>query len=209
MLKILSMPDPGLHPELNTEFWEGRYQDGTARWDLGQPAPPFVSLLNDAAAPPPGRMVVLGSGAGHDALLFAKKGFEIVGVDFAPSAIAYAQQAAQARHLSAQFIQRDIFDLETDYAGQFDYVLEHTCFCAIAPHQRPAYVDLAHTLLHPGGEFIGLFWAHSRSGGPPFGTTPDDIRQLFSKRFQTINLTHVTNSIESRAPDEYLGRFKV
>jgi SAM-dependent methyltransferase len=202
------MREPERYPELQTEFWEGRYQEGTARWDLGQPAPPLVSLLNEPTAPPPGRMMVLGAGNGHDALFFAEQGFDVVGVDFAPSAIAHAQASAKARHLKATFLQRDIFDLADEYAGQFDYVLEHTCFCAIAPHQRPAYVDLAYALLQPGGEFIGLFWAHARPGGPPFGITPNEIRALFSKRFRDIRLSHVANSVEARSPDEYLGRFQ-
>ncbi|MEM9447267.1 MAG: methyltransferase domain-containing protein [Cyanobacteria bacterium P01_E01_bin.6] len=201
------MPEPSLYPELKTEFWEQRYQERTDRWDLGQPAPPFVHLLNSADAPTPGRMIVLGSGNGHDALLFAKHGFEVIGIDFAPSAIAHAQAAAHAEHLTAKFIQRDIFELANDWSGQFDYVLEHTCFCAIAPHQRSAYVSLAHELLCQNGELIGLFWAHSKPGGPPFGTTPDEIRDLFSQKFQHLNLHQATNSVPSRAPDEYLGRF--
>lgn len=196
------------HPELTIEFWENRYQEGTARWDLGQPAPPFVSLLDSPDAPAPGRMLVLGSGQGHDALLFAERGFEVVGVDFAPSAIAQSRAAAQARHLPAEFLQRDMFSLEQDFANAFDYVLEHTCFCAIAPHQRPDYGRLVHTVLRPQGELIALFWCHDRPGGPPYGSSPEDIRGLFSESFDICFLENVTNSTPGRSPDEYLGRFQ-
>lgn len=195
------------HPEKNAAFWEHRYQDGTDRWDLHQPAPPLVSLLHSPEAPAPGKVVVLGSGNGHDALLFAEHGFEVIGVDFAPSAIAHSRTAAQSQNLSAQFLQRDIFSLADELAEQFDYVLEHTCFCAIAPDQRQDYVKLVHSLLKPGGEFIGLFWAHNRPGGPPYGTSPDEIRELFSLSFSIKALDRVQNSVPSRAPDEYLGRF--
>lgn len=61
--------------DLSSTFWEDRYQTDTARWDIGQAAPPFVQLLASADAPAPGRMVVLGMGRGHDALLFAERGF--------------------------------------------------------------------------------------------------------------------------------------
>lgn len=208
---------PTDHPELHSEFWETRYQEGTDRWDLGQAAPPFSSLLASDAAPAPGRLIALGSGRGHDALLFAERGFEVVGVDFAPSAVAEAQSLAIARQLNAEFIQRDIFELasstsgdasDVSFAGQFDYVLEHTCFCAIAPHQRSDYVELVHRLLRPGGELIALFWAHNREGGPPYGSSPDGIRDLFGPRFRLTQLEQAPNSVAARYPDEYLGRFQ-
>lgn len=201
-------PDPTAPTaDLNPDFWEERYQSGTPRWDLGQPAPPFVSLLQDDAAPPPGRMAVLGTGRGHDALLFAAQGFAVVGFDFAPSAVQDATAEATARGLSAQFVQADIFDLPAEFAHSFDYVLEHTCFCAITPAQRPAYVRAAHGLLRPQGQLIALFWAHNRPGGPPFGSTLSDIRQLFSSAFEIESLTPVTNSVASR-DSEYLGRLR-
>lgn len=52
----------------NPEYWENHYQEGTTRWDLGQAAPPFVSLLNSAYAPPPGKVAVLGCGRGYSTL---------------------------------------------------------------------------------------------------------------------------------------------
>ncbi|WP_416668192.1 methyltransferase domain-containing protein [Egbenema bharatensis] len=192
---------------LTADFWEGRYQDGTARWDLGQPAPPFVSLLNSPEAPKPGRMAVLGAGRGHDALLFADRGFDVVGFDFAPSAVSEATAAIQP-HQSAQFLQRDIFELGREFAGSFDYVLEHTCYCAIDPSQRSEYGQVIQTILRPGGSFIGLFWAHSKPGGPPFGTTPDEIKQMFAT-FDPILFEQPTNSVDSRKDEEYLVWFQL
>lgn len=199
-------PDP---ESLTADFWEGRYQQGTARWDLGEPAPPFVTLLHAPDAPKPGRIAVLGSGRGHDALLFAECGFDVVGFDFAPSAIEAATAAAQSRHLSAQFLQRDIFELPKEFSHHFDYVLEHTCYCAILPEQRADYVRVVRSILRPHGELIALFWAHARSGGPPFGTTPNEILQQFSPSFDTVSFTRATNSVESRKNEEYLARFRV
>lgn len=198
-------------PNLTPDAWEQRYQDGTTRWDLGQPAPAFVTLLDSADAPEPGSAIVLGAGRGHDALLFAERGFDVVGVDFAPSAILAATKAARDRNLltQAQFIQRDIFTLEDDLAHQFDYVVEHTCFCAIAPALRPEYVQLVKTLLKPTGEFLGLFFTHDRPGGPPYGSTAAEIRELFSPEFEIKSLVPVENSVPSRQGEEHLGRFGV
>jgi methyl halide transferase len=203
--------EPQAEPQasLDPASWEQRYQEGTTRWDLGQPAPVFVDLLNSADAPQPGRMAVLGAGRGHDALFFAAHGFEVIGFDFAPSAIAAATTAAQTHGLTAQFLQRDIFELGTEFAASFDYVLEHTCFCAIAPSQRPAYVELVQTLLRPQGELIAIFWAHNRAGGPPFGSTVNEIQQLFQSKFERRSFTPITNSPANRQNEEFLARFRV
>lgn len=189
-------------------FWEQRYQEGTTRWDLGQEAPPFARLLNSADAPPPGPAAVLGCGRGHDALLFATHGFEVVGFDFAPSAIQAARRNAEKMAIAAEFLQRDIFDLVPEFAGNFDCVIEHTCFCAIPPRKREAYVEVTRSLLRPGGEVIGLFFTHNRPGGPPFGITPEEIKQYFAPHFELVSLELAFDSIPSRRGEEHLGRFR-
>jgi ubiquinone/menaquinone biosynthesis C-methylase UbiE len=192
----------------NPEYWENRYQEGTTRWDLGRAAPPLQSFLNSTQAPPAGKIAVLGCGRGYDAMLFAEHGFEVIGFDFAKSAIADATVLAQTCGSSAKFMQRDIFELPAEFSDEFDYVLEHTCFCAIDPSQRSAYVKLVRDILRSQGEIIGLFWAHTRPGGPPFGTTTEEIQQLFAPDFNILSLELVTNSIPERQGDEYLGRFQ-
>lgn len=192
----------------NSEYWENHYQEGTTRWDLGRAAPPLQSLLNSAQAPPAGKIAVLGCGRGYDAMLFAEHGFEAIGFDFASSALADATALAQTYGSSAKFMQRDIFQLPAEFSHEFDCVLEHTCFCAIDPSLRSAYVKLVRDILRSQGEIIGLFWAHTRPGGPPFGTTTEEVQQLFTPDFNILSLELVTNSIPERQGDEYLGRFQ-
>ncbi|WP_008317749.1 methyltransferase domain-containing protein [Leptolyngbya sp. PCC 6406] len=194
-------------PLLSSEFWESRYQEGATRWDLGQPSPAFVEWL-DQQNHRMGRVLVLGCGRGHDALLFAQAGFDVLGVDYAPSAIAAATAVAQARNLNAEFRQRDIFTLLPEYTAQFDYVVEHTCFCAIDPTLRDRYVTLVQGLLKPGGYLLGVFFTHDRPGGPPYGTTPVELRQRFTGPFAIVTLNPVTSSVPTRQGEEYLGLFQ-
>ena len=191
-------------------FWEAADQEQRAGWDLGMPAPPFVELLAGPAAPPPGRLLVPGCGRGHDALLFARAGFEVVGVDFAPSAIAAARAlaAAEASGLALEFVEADLFTLDARWPAGFDYVVEHTCFCAIDPARRPEYVQVVHDLLRPGGELIALFYAHRRGGGPPYPTTAAEVRTLFAPRFTIETLTVATNSVPRRQGEELFGRLR-
>lgn len=190
------------------EFWQSRYEQGSPPWDLGQAAPAFRALLESRTLTPEARVIVLGCGAGHDALAFALAGFEVTGVDFAPGAIATARQQAQQGNLTATFIQRNIFDLLPDFAHQFDYVVEHTCFCALAPQERDRYVALVSGLLKPGGELLGIFFTHGRPGGPPFGSTPAEIHRYFDPHFTILELNPLDESPNHRQGEEYWGRFR-
>jgi methyl halide transferase len=192
---------------LTSDRWEERYQTQKTGWDLGQSAPPFVSFLNSPDCPAPGKTIVPGMGRGHEAILFAQKGFEVTGVDFAPSAIEAAQAQAAAKGVKLQTIRRDIFQLVPEWAGQFDYLVEHTCFCALNPDLRSDYVQLVWDLLKPGGELIALFWAHNLAGGPPFGVAVAELRQLF-ERFETVQFELALNSLPSRQGEEYFVRLR-
>lgn len=194
---------------LTAAAWEQKYQEREDRWDLGCPAPPLIHLLDSIAAPQPGRIAVLGCGSGQDALLFAEAGFEVVGFDFAPSAIERAQSAAQSRELQVEFYQRDIFALEPEFQHSFDYVLEHTCFCAIDPSLRSQYVQIVKTLLRPQGQLVALFFTHRRSGGPPFGVQPQEVLDLFTPDFEVIQFQLSKHSIARRQGEEHLGVFQM
>lgn len=192
----------------NPSFWDERYRAGQSGWDIGRPAPPLESLLRAPNRPTPGRLAVLGCGRGHDALLFARHRFIVTGFDFAPSAVEEARAAAARRGLAAEFVQADLFTLPSTYSGSFDYVLEHTCFCAIDPSRRGEYVDVVRRLLRPGGEMIALFYAHGQPGGPPFTTDVDEIRRLFGDAFVIEQLEPARDSIESRRGKEVVGRLR-
>ena len=194
---------------LTAQAWEDRYQSSGDRWNLGFPAPPFVSLLASNNAPQPGKLAVIGCGKGHDAFFFAESGFEVVGFDFAPSAIAEAAATAKAREIPALFLQRDIFTLDKEFASSFDYVLEHTCFCAIDPSLRSQYVEVVKSLLRPGGKLIALFYTHNRPDGPPFGIKPQKVLDYFAADFETILFQKAKDSIERRQGNEHLAIFQL
>jgi methyl halide transferase len=195
--------------DLTAKTWEHRYQNDDNPWDLGCPAPPLIHLLDSAQAPHPGRIAVLGCGTGQDALLFATAGFDVVGFDFAPSAIARARTVAAARELKAEFLQRNIFELEAVFLNSFDYVLEHTCFCAIDLSLRSQYVQVVKNLLRPNGQLIALFYTHNRPEGPPFGVKPQDILNYFTPDFEVISFQPAKDSIARRQGEEHLGIFQV
>lgn len=174
---------------INVDFWQGRYESQNTPWDLGQASPHFVELLQHPPAfLKPGKMAVLGSGRGHDAVLFAQQGFEVTGFDYAPGAI---EEARRLYGNLVRFEQANIFDLADPagpHAKQYNYLLEHTCFCAIHPKERQAYAHTAQNLLKPGGYLIGIFWEHDDPDGPPFPTTQADILDAFGAHFEVVDM---------------------
>lgn len=194
---------------LSVEFWQERYRLQQTRWDLGEPAPPFVDFLAEPTAPTEGKVLVPGCGSGHDALFFAQRGFEVLGVDFAPAAIEICRQRAEQQRVAARFEVRDIFDLPQAYPHTFDYSLEHTIFCAIDPARRPAYVQMVRQVLRPGGKIIAIFFVHGRSGGPPFTTSVAEIQTLFGPYFTIERLEAARRSHPSRQNEEYFGLLKL
>ncbi|MBK8904054.1 MAG: methyltransferase domain-containing protein [Anaerolineaceae bacterium] len=166
-------------------FWQESYRNGRIPWDLGEPTPTFARLAASGQYPP-GEMIVLGAGHGHDARLFARHGFAVTAVDFAPQAVATMHKLNDPAY-PVQIVQADIFELDEGWDGRFDYLLEYTCFCAIDPARRGEYAALAARLLKHGGRYIALsFPIGTRPGGPPFVVQPDAVVELLTEHGFTL-----------------------
>lgn len=190
-------------PGLNS-FWNDCYESQHTPWNLNAPAPPFIQFLESTDLPV-GRMAVLGSGHGHDAALFGEHGLEVTGFDLSELAI---EAATQQYGNLATFVLADLFNLPQAYTHQFDYVLEYTCFCAIEPELREAYVNVVYDLLKPKGTFIGVFFTHHNEGGPPYKTTTEEVIRLFSPKFTIETLALSQHSHPKRQGEEHFALFK-
>jgi methyl halide transferase len=187
-------------------FWEQRYQRQQTPWNICQPAPPLVSFYQqNASMMPVGNMIVVGCGHGHDAAYFASQGFDVTGLDFVPEALL---QAEASYGQQVKWVEGNLFQLPDHLIHQFDYVVEHTCFCAIHPEDRQKYVQAASSLLKPNGHVLGLFWAFVDPDGPPWPSHEDELKSLFGQHFQIEKLYRPQNSIQSRLNQEILGYFK-
>ena len=195
--------------------WDQRYREGTDGWELGQAAPPLdQALRHDPRAPvPPGRVLVPGCGRGHEAALMASLGFEAIGLDVSAEALAEARRLYGPDTPQLRWLQADLFDRQAlEEAGiggaSLAGVVEHTCFCAIPPEQRPAYLAQMGHLLEPGGWLLGVFWCHSRPGGPPFGSDPGALaEQLRGAGFAAQIWEPATGSLHSRE-NEWLALWR-
>ncbi len=188
--------------------WEADYQGKTDGWDLAGPTPALQRLAASGRFPP-GRMLVPCAGRGHDAREFSRHGFDVTAVDFSGYAVQEMKRLADP-DAPVEILQRDMFELPHALDGEFDYVLQYTCFCAIDPKRREDYADLVARLLKPGGIYIDLaFPLDGRAGGPPFAVSDAEINRLFEGRgFTLISREKVPDSIGPRREAEELLIFQ-
>ncbi len=163
---------------MNQTNWEERYQTGDMPWEKGAPSPGLVDFLSSHQKLGTGLVCVPGCGLGHDVRAWARAGFDAVGLDIAPSAIRLATEATKAAGLSGRFLLSDF--LTDPPPSQFDWLFEHTLFCAIQPSQRSEYVKAVLRWLKPGARFLAVHYLIPDTEGPPFGTTRDEILDRFS-----------------------------
>lgn len=192
------------HPQ----FWEDIYLEDDASWDLGGVTPVFESIANEIK---PGNVCILGCGRGYDAVMFAQKGFEVTAVDFAPSAIKAVRNLAKKSDVVVHTIQDDIFSLTPEHSNTYDYVIEQTCFCAINPNRRSEYEQVLKKILKSEGRLIGLWFPLDKTiedGGPPWGTTVDEVKSVFNKGWSIKQEEFLDLSIHSRKGREKLIIFR-
>ena len=190
------------------DFWEDIYKRNDIGWDLNGPTPIFNKIANKLK---PGRVIILGSGRGHDAIIFSKLNFEVTAVDFAPSAINYLEKLCKKNNVKVNAVQSDIFSLGKYYDNYFDYIIEQTCFCAIDPKRREEYERLVFRILNSAGNLIGLWYPLDKAiedGGPPWGVSRSNLKNIFEKRWIVTKELFSELSVKKRKQREKLIIFK-
>jgi SAM-dependent methyltransferase len=166
-------------------YWENRYQTHDMPWEKGAPSPGLVDFLAAHPELPRGTVAVPGCGTGHDVREWAKAGFDAYGFDLAPSAIRLSREKTKEAGLTAHFEQVDF--LRDEPPLHFDWLFEHTLFCAIDMADRDAYVQALSRWLKPGGYYLAVNYFIPDKEGPPFGTTREEQVQRFSAGFELVS----------------------
>jgi cyclopropane fatty-acyl-phospholipid synthase-like methyltransferase len=178
------MPDSQPPANPAADYWDSRYRDNDMPWEKGEPSPGLVDFLSAHPELALGTVCVPGCGTGHDAISWAGAGFMAHGFDLAPSAIQLATARAVAASSSAHF-QLGNFLLDTP-SQTFDWVFEHTLFCAIQPADRDQYVRALPGWLKPRGHYLAVNYLIPDTDGPPFGTTREELWTRFSPQFELL-----------------------
>jgi SAM-dependent methyltransferase len=164
--------------------WEQLYRRGETPWEKGAPHPALIQWLHENSLS--GRVLVPGCGLGYDVRALAATGAEVLGLDIAPFAIAAARAFPRCGHES--YLLGDFFEPGA-VRGKFDWIFEHTCFCAIRPDRRDEYASRVAALIEPGSRFLAIFFLNPDhdEDGPPYGCLPDELEALFSPNFRVVS----------------------
>ena len=157
--------------------WEARFVADDAPWER-QGLHPALSDWAGAGLIRPGLSVLVpGCGRSEEPAALARQGLQVTGVDLAPTAIAWQTARFEREGLKGVFITGDGLSWRSE--TPFDLLYEQTFLCAIHPHHRAAYAEMAHDVLRPGGRLLALFMQKAERGGPPYGCDLDAMRALF------------------------------
>lgn len=167
-------------------FYEHLYTeaDGDAAripWSDGQAHPALVRWL-DVVAPGlvrcGGRIVVPACGFGADAREVARRGYEVLGFDAAPTAVQWARRLDTEDSVS--WVEADLFDLPARWRHRFDLAVEVNTVQALAPERRVDVLTAMADLLAPHGHLLAIGRAavggeSPDRQGPPWPVDVDEL----------------------------------
>ncbi len=135
-----------------------------------------------------GRAITLGCGVGRETIYLAKNGFDVIGLDFSPTAIKRARRRAKAEGVEVQFIVDDLTNLQNVH-GTFDLVMDFGALNDLGQDARDLYMQNVFPLTRPGGHYVMFSFDKML----PF----DEVTRSFGENF-SIKVLH--KSPEMRFP---------
>jgi SAM-dependent methyltransferase len=130
-----------------------------------------------------GKFLDLGTGPATQAVLLAKRGFNVIGSDLSESAVNRAGNV-YANQKNVNFIVDDILNSKLK-ENEFDYIFDRGCFHVLLPTDRQRYVmKIKQILKHSGTLFLKCFSNKEPRQEGPYKFSQNEIRNLFSKYFR-------------------------
>ena len=178
--------------------WNAAYEGGYTPWDKGYASPPLIEFLKLQSIS--GRVLVPGCGAGHDVRALSAEGAEVVGLDIAPRGINKAETFPVS--CGERYELGDFLNLGKQHHHAFDWIVEHTCLCAIDPSEREAYARSVAQALKPEGKYLAIFFrevSDYKGNGPPHPISREQSDDLFGDSFELIKSFVPQQTYPSRA----------
>lgn len=99
-----------------------------------------------------GSVITLCCGVGRETIYLAKKGFDVIGLDFSYTAIQKARHRAKAEGVDVQFIVDDLTNLQ-HISGTYDLVMDFGALNDLSQDARDLYMQNVIPLTKPGGYY--------------------------------------------------------
>jgi SAM-dependent methyltransferase len=181
--------------------FDDAYQSRTAPWVIGEPQPAIVDL--ERAGQIHSEVLDVGCGTGEHTILLTRLGYDVLGIDFAPSAVEQARENATAKGVDARFDVADAMHLGDEPA--YTTIVDSALFHIFEDADRARYVRSLHSALRPGGVAHVLALSDAGRGfGPQVSET--EIREAFGDGWVLEALDTTTyRGVVQEAHSEALG----
>ena len=167
--------------------FEDFYKNQTPPWVIGEPQPAVVALVEAGAIS--GRVLDVGCGTGEHTILLARAGYDVLGVDGAPTAVEQARRNAADQGVDARFEVADALDLGG--SPGYDTIVDSALFHIFDDGERATYVRSLHAATRPGGVLHLLALSDAGRGfGPQVAEAT--IRDAFGVGWEIEALTTTT-----------------
>jgi len=201
--------EPGLVDKLGG--WDKVYRELKTEdlpWNAGKPDSDLVRLMESGVIPP-GPVLDLGVGPGHDAAFLAQKGFDVTAIDISPTALALARKTARAGGVESriEFREEDVLELKSK-PGAFSFVYDRGCFHLFESAKRPVYLDRIGRALKTGGHLSIRTFSDKVPPGPgPYRFTREELLGYFKDAYELLSLSE--GIFEGpRRPEAWLALFE-
>jgi SAM-dependent methyltransferase len=165
---------------------------GIRPWEI-DPGPPELDAWLASWPGPPGRALDLGCGTGRQSLRLAQHGWQVVGVDFVPLAVAKAYRRVAGAQFGAEFVIGDVTRLgDLDLGDRFQLVLDCKCFHGLPPSLHARYAAGVASACAPGGSYLLFALTPNRFRerlGAPRGVSRAEVERLFAGDFDDLTAT--------------------
>lgn len=122
----------------------------------------------------PGRAITLGCGEGRETIYLAKHGFDVMGLDFSPTAIKKARRRAEQAGVEIPFIVEDLTKLKQSL-GSFDLVMDFGALNDMSQDDRDRYMVNVLPMTKPGGQLVMFCFDRMLS--------PEEVSRRFESQF--------------------------
>jgi methyl halide transferase len=193
------MSQPSKPTSRTATDWDTVYREGTPPWDVGQPHAELARVLDEYRLHPQ-TVLEVGCGSGADAILLARRRFEVTAVDCSPIAIERARLRAEQTGAVLRLVLDDVFDFART-AGQFDLVYDAGLYHSVRRTILERYLDMLWRVTRPGSHFFCLAGAPAEeSEDGPAQVTEDEIHNELGRLFEFVHLRPM--QLESADPNK-------
>jgi cyclopropane fatty-acyl-phospholipid synthase-like methyltransferase len=181
-------------------FYQIGYRYFRMPWDIG--ARQELVELVESQRIKPCRAIDLGSGTASNVIFMAQHGFDVIGVDYAASAVELGRKRAKQAGVETEFIRDDLTNLQ-HVTGTFDFLVDYGTLDDLRLRDRDLYVKNVLPLTHPGSQFLlycfewtPSWWERLLLRVAFFGAIalePGEVERRFSKYFNIEEIARGTN----------------